>query len=340
MQVFALVDEETNPSNVEFLEVIYDKVEQIRIRRPGDHFKNISGTGAAAAADSCPGAPLGLVARPARTCPMSRPPSPLGSDDRGQNPGLPLAPPAAPDPARSGATLMRRVMAEMRARLQEGQDRRRQSSTPLGGTWGTSCCVTHAPSLPLFVSSCGPSRSPRTRRPTHTASTSPVEHLSPYLCLPDRHCGGLGPAAVGAWRRRHVRVRDAGAAQVQDAALRLLAAPPARRRRARPALPPTGDRASAGCCTHMNPPAGYTVDAAPPGDLGEGLVGRTASARAAPSRRLARGGLHAAVVVARPSGHAALRRILRLPLDASLAGTAGCFSRRHGVGEGSIQREP
>ena len=96
MQVFALVDEETNPSNVEFLEVIYDKVEQIRIRRPGVHFKHISGTGAAAAADSCPGAPLGLVARPARTCPMSRPPSPLGSDDRGQNPGLPACPTRRP----------------------------------------------------------------------------------------------------------------------------------------------------------------------------------------------------------------------------------------------------
>ena len=48
----------------------------------------------------------------------------------------------------------------------------------------------------------------------------------------------------------------------------------------------------------MNPLAGYMVDAALPGDLGKGLVGRTASARAAPSRRLARDGLHAAVVVA------------------------------------------
>ena len=72
-------------------------------------------------------------------------------------------------------------------------------------------------------------------------------------------------------------------------------------------------------------PTGFTVEAAPPGDLGAALVGRIVARRLLaarhrrsplPARRLlARGGLQTADIgAARHGGHAARRRLLRLPL--------------------------
>ena len=90
--------------------------------------------------------------------------------------------------------------------------------------------------------------------------------------------------------------------------------------------PPSTDAASAPAPL---PPAGYTVDAAPPGDLGAVLVGRTLLywwptdgwQRGTVARLCPRGGLQPADVgAARHCGHTARRRRLRHPLGAALTG--------------------
>ena len=95
--------------------------------------------------------------------------SPLGTGytpfyaDRGQHPRRPLTPSAAPDPAGSGeaaAHLMGRVTAEVRALLQERQDRRKEEldasgtgpagRAARGGGRGAAGQGSHAPHDPKF----------------------------------------------------------------------------------------------------------------------------------------------------------------------------------------------
>ena len=95
------------------------------------------------------------------------------------------------------------------------------------------------------------------------------------------------------------------------------------------------------------PPTDFTVEAAPPVDLGAALVGRTSTgcptmagnavrSSLLPARRLlGRGGLPPADVgAARHGGHAPRRRLLWLPLGASLAGPGG------GCSQGPSTRPP
>ena len=101
------------------------------------------------------------------------------------------------------------------------------------------------------------------------------------------------------------------------------------------------------CFSTPIPQAGFTADVAPPGDLGAALVARTVLYWTAcsahrrpplPARRiLARSGLHPANVgAALHDWHAApsWRRLLRLPLGASLACPGG------GCGPGNSARAP
>jgi len=262
--------------------------------------------------------------------------SPLGSGytpfyaDRGQHPRRPLTPAAGPDPAapvgsgEAAAHLMGRVTAEVRALLQERQDRRKAELD------ATRRDVQFAPGDEVLLDTEHtplPSRSllsPRWMGPFKVlARPAPntyrldipatwrvfpefnVERLRPYRRRP-AHLGGdpdAGPPApvVGAdgapehevqellkfkmrYGRPYVLVRWAGLDAAGDTWEPLdnltnceeaIAAfeQATGRSLPRPAPPPPC-AGPAGAPAPL-PPAGYTVDAAPPGDLGAALVGRT-----------------------------------------------------------------
>jgi transposase InsO family protein len=226
--------------------------------------------------------------------------------DRGQHPRRPLSPPDAPDAAappgsgEAAAHLMARITAEVRALLQEQQDRRkaaldarrRDVQLAIGDEVLLDTEHTPLPSRSLF--------SPRWMGPfTILAQTAPntylldlppawrvvpefnVERLRPYRRRPDHLGGDFGPpppipGADGRpehevaellrfkmrYGRPHVLVRWAGRDASGDTW--------------EPLDNLTNcEEAIAAFEQATGRPAGFTVDAAPPGDLGAPLVGRT-----------------------------------------------------------------
>jgi hypothetical protein len=248
--------------------------------------------------------------------------------DRGQHPRRPLTPPGAPDPsvpASSGeaaAHQMARITAEVRALLQEQQDRRkaeqdahrRDVQLAVGDEVLLDTEHTPLPSRSLL--------SPRWMGPfTVLAQTAPntyrldlppawrvvpefnVERLLPYRRRP-AHLGGDGgppppiPGADGRpehevaellrfklrYGRPHVLVRWAGRDASGDTWEPLdnltnceeaIAAFEQATGRRLPRRPPPPPAAAPAAPPPPFPPAGFTVDAAPPGELGAPLVGRT-----------------------------------------------------------------
>ena len=247
--------------------------------------------------------------------------SPLGSGytpfyaDRGQHPRRPLVPPAAPDSAGPGeavADLMGRVTAEVRALLQERQDRRKEEldahRRDVRFAVGDEVLLDteHAPlpsrSLlsprwmgPFKVLACPAPNTYRLDVPA-TWRVFPefnVERLRPYLrgpAVPAPPAAAGDPAAPAVqeilkfrmrYGRPHVLVRWAGRDASGDTWEPLERLPPCEaalitfeqatgRALPRPAPPPP----AAAAPPPPIPPTGFTVDAAPPGDLGAALVGR------------------------------------------------------------------
>ena len=258
--------------------------------------------------------------------------SPLGScytpfyADRGQHPRRPLTPPNAPDPAvpagsgEAAAHLMGRVTADVRALLQERQERRkaeldahrRDVTFAVGDEVLLDTEHTPLPSRSLLSPRwMGPFKvlarsAPNTYRidipaTWRTFNEFNVERLRPYYRRSDHMGGGVGlpPPVVGSgglleyevqellkfkmrWGRPYVLVRWAGLdasgdtwepldnlTNCEDAIAAFERA--TGRSLPRPAPPPPAAAAGA---PQPIPPAGFTIDAAPPGDLRAALVGR------------------------------------------------------------------
>ena len=150
--------------------------------------------------------------------------------DRGQHPHRPLNPSAAPDPAGSGeaaAHLMGRVTAEVRALLQERQDRRKAdhdaSRRDLHFAAGDEVLLdTEHPALPwLSLPWMGPFRvSAHTAPNTYRLDIPPTWGVLPEFNVqtrPPRRRLECRPTTAIECPGRRARVRGAGAAQVQDA---------------------------------------------------------------------------------------------------------------------------